>query len=167
MIWLALLLVPPGAAEVPQCSPSTAERATVGEIKRRPDRFLGRCVTVSGPVDPISIYASDAARARSHRLLRLRGTPTEPDPRHRLGLYRGDDRSEGRGLDGHWKITGIVDDCELMYERAQEKAARERVAGTQEDGEAMVVIMMTGYCHYLSGPVIHSVAAEKLPGRIR
>ena len=163
MIWLGLLLVRFGAAEVPQCSPATAERATVGEIKRRPDRFLGRCVTVSGPVDPISIYASDAARARSHRLLRLRGTPTEPDPRHRLGVYFGNDRSEAHGRNGRWKITGIVDDCDLMYERAQSKATRETGAGTQEEGDAMVVIMMTGYCHYLSGPVIRSVAAERLP----
>ncbi len=166
IIWLAAMLgVPPGAADVPHCSVATAERATVGEIQRRPDRFLGRCVTVRGPTDGMSVYASEGARARARRLLRVRGTPTEPDPRQRLGIYT-EFAGSDPGPDARWAITGIVDDCEAMYERAQAEAKRKAVAETQEE-DAFVVIMMTGYCHYLSGPVIHAVAVERLPERTR
>jgi hypothetical protein len=162
--WLtALLLLSAEPAPKAQCTASDSTPATVLEIATRPQHFVGRCVTVTGPASGIALYDGVEGIYLSQSAGRNSG-------RHRIGLYSRDNaiRREAakRRAPALLTVTGRVDTCEAM-EAAARRASEAR---KRETGEISIVFM-SGYCHYLGGPVVRAdsyteadVRLERLTG---
>jgi hypothetical protein len=141
----ALALTPP-PGEAP-CTARTATRTTVTDIGEKPERYLGGCVTVSGPASSVALFSSVEGIYRS-QLLTAEGNPDPRESRrNRLGLYSKDNaiRRLRLGRVPWLTVTGIVDSCERKQARA--------VAAAGKDS----IVMMGGYCHYYGGAVIDAV----------
>ncbi|HJU76988.1 MAG TPA: hypothetical protein VJ597_03545, partial [Sphingomicrobium sp.] len=129
---LALFAATPAVAATNSCKPPS-ESVTVGEIVEDPDALLDDCVTVRGITvgDPYhrSFYADVAAiylAAQGHR------------DRQRVGLLDLDDEAVGSPV---WlNVTGRVDTCKRIWDRAQAAAGPDEIA------------FIGGYCHYTFGP---------------
>src|SRR6185436_4112182 len=112
------------------CTAATAVRAAVTEITRRPDRFMGRCVTVTGPASGTTIYSGVDAIY----LGQIPGVVSGPAAtRGLIGLYSEGHRlrtelAPERGL-AHLVVTGTVDSCERMRDRLRAEVERERGGG--------------------------------------
>lgn len=122
-----------------QCTPDNSIRTTVTAIGEDLDRYLGRCVTVSGPASSNAIFSGVEGLYRSQRL-RADGTA---DPRelrrHRLGLYSENDAIRSRRSSLPWlTVTGMVDSCERRKARALARAVAE--------GGKDSVVIMSGDC---------------------
>lgn len=155
MIFLtaALALVTPHANK--PCTVETAVRTTVTAIGENLDRYLDRCVTVSGPASSIALFSSvEGVYRAQRRAIDGRGDPKE-GRQHRLGLYSDDDVLRKSNLSNlTWlTVTGRVDSCERKRERALAEAGED------------IVVMMLGYCHSLGGAVIDAVGFSVDPGR--
>lgn len=157
LLSLALALVQPAEARPPACTAETAVRAAVTEITRRPDRFMGRCVTVAGPAGGTTIYSGVDAIY----LGQIPGVVSGPAAtRGLIGLYSDGNRlrmelAPERGL-AHLVVTGTVDNCERMRDRLGAAAQRERAGN-------ILPIMMGGYCHWRGGPVIRIASYARDP----
>jgi len=137
------------AASPPACTPDRAERTSVAAIARNPDRFVGRCVTVSGPVGGTMIYTDNEGIYLAHR---GRGGHSAGPPAslHRVGLYSPNAEIRARYSRPppvRLTVTGTVDTCARM---------RQRVEAENRPGQ--VLTMLGGYCHWQGGPVIHAVS---------
>lgn len=126
----------------------TAVKTSVARIGDDLDGFLGKCVTLTGPMTSIALYSSVEGLA----LIGRYGPDGNEDPvvarRHRIGLYSPNNeiramRLSGKGL-RKLTVTGIVNSCKRMYDKA--------VLDARPD----VIIMMGGYCHYHEGAVVHA-----------
>ena len=147
MILLAAALALTEPPEEVPCTARTATRTTVTDIGEKLDRYLGGCVTVSGPASSIALFSSVEGLYRSQRL----SADGNPDPgevrRHRLGLYseEGAIRRMRRANLPWLTVTGTVDSCERKQEHATSRAGKDSI------------VMMAGYCHYYGGAVIDVV----------
>ncbi len=149
MILLAALALTASPEEA-ACTARTATPTTVAEIGERLDRYLGHCVTVSGPATSFELFSSVEGIYRS-RLVTAEGDADAGEARrHRLGLFSKDKFLRGLKLDeAPWMtVTGIVDSCERKRDRA--------VAAARAAGE-FAVIMGAGYCHHHGGAVVNAV----------
>lgn len=140
-------------AAVPQpavpCSERTATRATITQIGTNLPEWVGRCVTLEGPLSATTLYDSVQGLYLSNRIAADGHYKKEARRRHQIGLYVREDtlRSlllDGRGLP-HLRVTGTVDSCERIYDRAMAKAGK------------LKLVFIGGYCHYTDGAVIHAV----------
>lgn len=138
----------------PPCTPQNADRTEVTAITQSPLDFLGRCVTVSGPASGISLYSGVEGLYLTQRFGPDGNIPSA-GLRHRIGVYAEDNaiRLASRAWRGPatLTVTGRVDTCEAMKARAEQAA---RAAGQ------IPIIMMGGYCHYHSGPVVRAASHE-------
>lgn len=148
LLTAALALAAPPTAE--PCTARTAVRTNVTAIGENLDRYLGRCVTVSGPATSVALFSDVDGLYRAQRLT----VDGNPDPgearRHRLGLYSKDDAVRRlRPANLSWlTVTGRVDSCERKKARAVARAGKDSI------------IMMGGYCHYYGGAVIDAVESS-------
>jgi hypothetical protein len=133
-----LLLAQPTSAPPPACTAAESIETSVTEIAGDPDRFLDRCVTVTGAMAGISLYSGREGMYLSHRF----GPDGNyvPEARvHRIGIDRQDLRALGLAYPQRTTVTGRVDTCERRY-------ARIEAAGGMP--------LLGGYCHYHRGPTI-------------
>lgn len=156
MIAAALLLAAAQPAPAAPCTERNAVRTTIARIGDALDGWIGRCVSLEGPMSSVALYSGVPGLYLQHRY-RLDGNR---DPvllrRHRIGLYdpKGAIRSTRRsGPPGipHIRVTGVIDSCDRMYARAKAEAGPN------------TVIMMGGYCHYHGGATIMAAQYEVHP----
>jgi hypothetical protein len=146
ILFAALALAsPPGGAP---CTAETATRTTVTDIGENLDRYLGQCVTVSGPASSVALFSSVEGIYRSQRLTAEGNPDAGEERRHRLGLYSQGNaiRTMRPGKVPWLTVTGTIDSCERKHDRA--------VAAAGKDS----IVMMGGYCHYYGGAVIDAAA---------
>lgn len=157
--WLTALLLL-GAESAPQasCTAANSTPATVRQIATRPEDFVGRCVTVTGPASGIAIY--DGVEG-----IYLSQSEGRNSWRHRIGVYSRDNaiRREAaeRRAPALLTVTGRVDTCEAMEASARRAAAE----NDRKTGEVSIV-MMGGYCHYLGGPVVRADSYVETEARL-
>ena len=148
---LAALLFASAQSPTPStdvCSASNAVPASVAQIARDPDNFVGRCVTVTAP-------SSAAALFQDIDAIYLGTAPAPFESAHgergRIGLYVLEDPSPLREMahNGplHLTVTGTVDTCEATM--ARYRAAFERKHAPNE----ILIPSLGGYCHWFGGPV--------------
>ncbi|HWT13046.1 MAG TPA: hypothetical protein VN231_09870 [Allosphingosinicella sp.] len=141
ILFIAALAVAASAApEAPgqPCSRDGAISATVAEIARDPDRFLDRCVTVTGALAGIRMYSGREGLYLAHRVGR-NGNPVAANLAHRIGIDSQDLRELRMRYPQLTTVTGRVDSCER-------RSARIVAAGG--------IPFLGGYCHYEGGPTI-------------
>lgn len=152
----SILLAAYQPAATPACTADAAIRTSVAAIARRPDRFVGRCVTVSGPAAAATIYTHAEGTYLAHR---GRGGHASGPPAslHRVGLYSPNGalrERDARSPVVHLTVTGTVDTCARMQQRAE-------AGGSGE----MRVFTLGGYCHWQDGPVIQAATWREHPAR--
>lgn len=134
-------------APPPACTPASSIRTSVTAIARNPGRFMGRCVTVSGPSSATALFSGVDGIYLGQWPSVFDGTV---GARHRIGLYSESNRLRAARLStggpAHLTVTGRVDSCELMQNRLR--------AASRQRGDAIIIPMMGGYCHWFGGPVI-------------
>lgn len=153
--WAAALAA---AAAAAPSTMSTAVRTSIARIGEDINRWVGRCVTLEGPMTSTALFSDIPGLYRANRYDR----EGNPDPvavrRNRIGLY--DDKRALRAMASrdppglpHLAITGVIDSCERMYQRAVAQAG------------SNAVIMMSGYCHYFGGATIRATSFAVHPTR--
>lgn len=138
MILAAALALSSPAAE-PACTLRAAIPASVREIRRHPEHWLGRCVRLEGYVRWYIFYA-DVAGAYA-------ASATDLDDRTNdgwIGLYVGRGVRLTRDL-RRGTVYGLLHDCARDYQAA---------AGAGPD----TLVTSIGYCHYRGGLVLLSAA---------
>jgi hypothetical protein len=153
MMWLAPLLLAAAPAEpaAAACTAATASPVSVERLVANPRKWIGRCVTVSGAAWGQGLYGGVGGVYLARR---WRG-----GWRHRIGLYRyGDAKRVEEGI-RRSTVTGRADTCERIAAGAEAENAAEQARLDAEGKGEMVISMLTGYCHYRGGPIIH-VAEE-------
>jgi hypothetical protein len=137
---LAFLQPQTSAAALSPCTPEHAEATTVEAITTAPQRWLDRCVTISGISGGIELFSSVEGMYRTGRFA-ADGNFDPADLRHRIGI----DRQELRGNAGlrrratQIRVTGRVDSCERRFQRVVDAGG---------------VPFLGGYCHSHKGPTI-------------
>lgn len=136
----------------------TSAKASVSDIAQRPERFLSRCVTVIAYSDGRSLFAKRTALTK-HVALRNISLSGSRLGNQMMGVYGLPTlstelmhRQSSRGL--RWRLTGLVETCADMDRRARQAAKTRR-----QDG-MISIVMLTGHCHYLGGPVLQVTAAK-------
>src|SRR6218665_3609320 len=134
----AFLAAAQPAPESRPCTQREAVRATVAEIGRDPQRFLDRCVTVTGPYAGVSMFSG---REGMYLLDRYGadGNPVPGSQVHRIGIDSQDMRSLQLRFPQVTTVTGRVDLCRRRYDRI---------------AAAGGIPFLGGYCHYYEGPTI-------------
>lgn len=120
--------------------PGASEAVDLPQLLKDPAAYKGRCVIVEGYVYARALFLSkrDTQIKYAASAAALQG--------QRLGLYGRDNLMEGlHGLPkGRYvRLTGKVWDCESM--------------------KSPDTILLLGYCHYTSGPILSVVAYEIAP----
>lgn len=136
------------AAILGPCEPAQAVRASIDEIRARPEAYIDRCVRVAGFSNGVSMFKS---RTEPHRM------------RNGIGIYDLPRLPAGPADDGglpvhRWSVVGRVDSCERIRDRMLRALERQR----RSDPDILPVVFMTGHCHYVRGPVIFVDAARRL-----
>jgi hypothetical protein len=110
------------------CNRVNAKPVTFSELTAEVDRFKGECVAVRGYRTGRALFRS-ARDARSHR-----SNTSEKLQGRRIGLY------------AQWELIG----------ESSEKATQSLFVGRVGACETQWpdVIMVMGYCHYTSGPIL-------------
>jgi hypothetical protein len=144
LIALALAAVQPAQTRPPPCTARGAIRTDVVAIARAPERFLDRCVTVTGALAGIRMYSGREGLYLTSRF-GPDGNPTAADLQHRIGIDKQEIRNLRMPHPMRATVTGRVDSCERRGERAR---ARRTAQGE------IPIVMLTGYCHYQGGPTI-------------
>lgn len=146
LLVLLAAAAPAGPAAMPTqpCTAREAVRANVVEITSRPDRYYGRCVTVTGPYAGITMYSGHEGIYRVNRY-GPDGNPTAADRGHRIGIDRQQLRNLGLRHPLLTTVTGRVDICERRRARFEQQA---------RDRGQPAIFMLGGYCHYHGGPTI-------------
>jgi len=139
LVAAALLFATEVSAEAPPpCTVEESTPATVIEIANDPERFLDRCVTVTGAVAGIGMYSGREGMYLAHRYDR-EGRRSEQARLHRIGIDRQDIRDLQMAYPQQTTVTGRVDSCERRFKRIEEAGG---------------IPFLGGYCHYASGPTI-------------
>ncbi len=125
---------PAQAPPPPPCTARHAIRTDVVAIASAPERFLDRCVTVTGALADITMYSGREGLYLASRF-GPDGNRTAASPRHRIGIDKQEIRNLRMSRPMRATVTGRVDTCERRREGAP-------------------FAMLTGYCHYESGPTI-------------
>ena len=128
-----------------RCTARNSATATVAQIAGDPDRWAGRCVTVSGLVDGISIYEGGDGFYRLYPELvtpSSNGLRLGLDNRRVLGAARAFELAT---------VTGRVQDCESVSDMVQASAA---------PGE---IVFVSGYCHSHRGAYLWVEAIRSGP----
>jgi hypothetical protein len=146
--FLAALPQPVPATPAP-CSAREAIRTSVVEIGRHPERFVDRCVTVTGAYAGIRMYSGREGLYLAHRFGRD-GNVAQANLAHRIGIDNQDMRNLRMRFPQRTTVTGRVDSCER-------RIARIRAAGG--------IPFLGGYCHYEGGPTIVVSAYDISEGR--
>lgn len=115
------------------CTPATARRSSFADAHGSPEPER-RCMTVEG------LWVGNKMYDGIEGYYRAGQASSEPDP-SRLGVYGWLDRIEPPDVPAPARLTGRVGDCEDL-------------------GSAPNVIMVSGYCHYVSGGYIALGSAE-------
>ena len=160
-------LRPPNLAN---CAMQTATEVSVEQLGARPKKYLGRCVTVSGPTRIYRMYSGVEGVYLSQQLGRDGYVPLR-NQRHRIGLYFGAGEKEDAQpahpeelVDGPFRftrVTGVADSCERMAQ-ALPRGGVESV--DPETGQTMITItMLGGYCPYDPGAVVWVTAVSVDP----
>ena len=123
---------------LPPCTAAEAVRTSVVEIGSHPDRFLDRCVTVSGAFAGVSMYSGREGLYLVQRFGRDGNVPGA-NLVHRIGIDNQGLRDLRLRYPQQAIVTGRVDSCARRYARIQ-------AAGG--------IPFLGGYCHYYSGPTI-------------
>jgi hypothetical protein len=144
-------LQPSGPAEA--CTPQRAERTSVAAVARSPGRYIGRCVTVSGPTTGTTMFTGVEGLYLAHRGPGGHASGP-PASLHRVGLYsrNGEIRSRFSRSPAVLTVTGTVDSCARMQARAE-----------AESTSRPPLVMLGGFCHSVEGPVIHVVSYRANP----
>lgn len=153
MMILAAILALVGAqpASQPVCTSRQAQATTIEAITAAPERWLDRCVTVSGIADGLRLYSGVEGVYRSRRF-GADGNFVPENLRHRIGIDSQNIRTDHSLGERASRITviGTVDSCERRTQRIRDQG---RIA------------FLGGYCHYESGPTIVVSHHEVHPGR--
>lgn len=149
LAFILAALSQPAPAAPPPCTAREAIRTTVVEIGRRPERFLDRCVTVTGAYSGIRMYSGRDGLYLAHRFGRD-GNVARADLAHRIGIDNQEMRELRMRFPQRTTVTGRVDSCER-------RVARIRAAGG--------IPFLGGYCHYEGGPTIVVSAYDISEGR--
>ena len=157
---LLALIAQPAETPTPQCSAANSVQTTIAEIQRDANRFMNRCVQVSGLISGRTIYSG---RDGIYLVSRSRSANNQARANfeHRLGI---DSQQLGLPLgQPSWAtVTGWVDSCEQRAARRQRarEARRDPLIGT-----------LGGYCHWEAGlvlvpsdHVVREVRVERLTG---
>jgi len=147
MLLAAALALSSPPAE-PRCTLSIAVPASVREMGRHPEQWLGRCVRVEGYVSWNKFYVDVAgayAEAASNRNDRANDGW--------LGLYYRGSRRLNRDL-RRGTVYGVLHDCGRDYDAAAATAGPD------------TLVMPVGYCHYQGGLVLLS-AGFRVAGSAR
>lgn len=157
-MWLAALMLAPGPV-APSCTAATSIRVSVDRLATNRRRWVGRCVTVSGPAWYNDMYSDVGGFYLTRRWT------SQAAWRHRIGLYRyGGEDEVARARVRQGTVTGIVDTCERIYQRSEaENAVEQKRLDAKGEGE-IILTMLTGYCHYTGGTVIHVAEEAYEPG---
>jgi hypothetical protein len=131
---IALALAAAQPAQAPPCTARHAIATDVVAIASAPKRFLGRCVTVTGPLTDIAIFSGREGLYLTGRSGPGRN-PTGANLRHRIGIDNQEISNLRMSRLMAATVTGRVDTCEHRREGAP-------------------FAMLTGYCHYAAGPTI-------------
>lgn len=115
------------------CAPGEATATTLQAIIDAPERWLDRCVTVEARTSGRVLYARDGQDGENADRVGL-------DNAEAIGLRLARDR------DVRVTVTGRVDSCR----RRAELVRRE----TSGDRGRNFIVLLSGYCHYASGPVL-------------
>ena len=140
MVMTALLALIAQAPQLPrpQCTAENAVVTTIADIQREPDRYLDRCVNVTGLFSGIRLYSSREGIYLVNRF-GPDGNSTVANLRHRIGA----DNQEMRNLRLQQPVPatviGWVDSCERRSRRVVDAGG---------------IPFLTGYCHYHDGPTI-------------
>lgn len=128
MIALAAALLLSPVQEPPACTARDATRTSVAAIGDNPERFIGRCVTVSGLASGVAIFSGVEGFYRTNRY----GVSGNSDPgdlrRHRIGLYARNNalrRMAAETQSALWiTATGRVSTCrhDMMPLQGRERA---------------------------------------------
>lgn len=133
-----LFAAQPVAVASEPCTEDEAIPTTVVEIATDPDRFLDRCVTVTGAVAGVSMYSGREGMYLAFRY-GTDGNYSAESRLHRIGIDRQDIRNLRLAFPRQTTVTGRVDSCERRFDRVV-------AAGG--------IPFLGGYCHYFSGPTI-------------
>ena len=139
---------PNPAHPLPPCTAGEAVRTSVAEIGAHPERFLDRCVTVTGAYAGITMFSGRDGLYLVNRYGRD-GNHLAAHLVHRIGIDNQDLRDLRLSAPHRTTVTGRVDMCERRSARSQ--AAAE---GARRGSQEIVISFLTGYCHYYSGPTI-------------
>ena len=155
VLWVAVLVVTGllavdhalAAAEAPaECSERNSERTTVAAIDADPSKYESHCVAVDGVMQRTMLFANvDGV------YLRPRDTLNPATNGLTLGLDHIDRHFSWRYR--HVSIVGRVQDCETVRAMVREM--------DQQNG---TVSMVSGYCHYFSGPYVYVRHLQFRPG---
>ncbi len=135
---LLALALQASASEEASCTRRTARRATVVQIARQPERFLDRCVTVTGAFAGITLYSGREGMYLVGRYGRD-GNRVAANQVHRIGIDNQQMRNLRMRYPQETTVTGRVDSCERRSQRII-------AAGG--------IPFLGGYCHYHDGPSI-------------
>jgi hypothetical protein len=162
MFIAALLALIAQASETPspQCTAANSVQTTIAEIQSHANRFINRCVQVSGLIAGRTIYSG---RDGIYLVSRSRAANNQARAsfEHRLGI---DSQQLGLppGQPSWATVTGWVDSCE------QRAARRQRARETRLDS---LIGTLGGYCHWEAGLVlvprdhaVREVRVERLTG---
>lgn len=132
-IALAVAAAQPAQAP-PPCTARHAIGTDVVAIASAPERFLGRCVTVTGALADITMFSGREGLYLASRFGPGRNAAAA-NLRHRIGIDNQEIRNLRMSRPMPATVTGRVDTCER-----------------RRDGAPFA--MLTGYCHYAGGPTI-------------
>lgn len=141
----ALLLAPP--ADVPVCTLRNSAATTVETIAANPERWLDRCVRLSGIAGALDLHSSLDSLYRSTRFGED-GNYVPANLKRRIGIDSVELRAhpllrrEARRIEA----IGRVDSCERRVQRIRAQGG---------------IPFLGGYCHYESGPTV-VVASYKI-----
>jgi hypothetical protein len=142
----AASLAQPASAQAnsarPACTADTAEATTIADIITAGPAAMGRCVSVEGLAIGSQLHADNLARYRQRRAY---GDPSSTGAI--IGLYRG---NLGGDQTARARIVGRVENCAALL------AAAQAASGPND------IVMMGGYCHYFSGPVVTATSVTAL-----
>jgi hypothetical protein len=128
---------------------------SVAQILEVPNRYVGRCVTLTAPTNGHALYES------RQELDRFERTPRESEDFQMIGVYLPPEVDEEKELIDRnltWTVTGRVDTCERIWTRTRSSAARVRPTRG-----SIRLVGVPGYCHTRHGPVVTAHFATVYP----
>jgi hypothetical protein len=122
-----------------KCNRIVAEHLQFEEVVKSGTTLQGKCVAVEG-------FWLDRALFGRRADANVRGSNLDPALQHnRIGIYAREEMLEHAPKRGtHYMVVGVIGECETEWPDA---------------------VMVMGYCHYTSGPIILVAEAIVTPAR--